>query len=314
MKHLFTFEPESGGAVRLDQFLAVMLPEQSRSYLQKLVKAGQVKVGERVVTLNKTMLADACTVCIELPELTPAALPEAEAFEFELLYEDEYMAIINKPPGVVVHPAPGNPDGTVVNAILGRYPELRSAELPDGSRPGIVHRLDKDTSGCLAIARTPEAQAKLCAAFAERATRKTYLALTAGVPRQLRGRIENLIGRHPVNRQKMAVVKNNGKTAVSEYEVLSEGWLDNHKTALVRVRIYTGRTHQIRVHLSEMKTPVLGDELYGGARLHPGIARQMLHAWRLQIPHPVSGKIIKVEAPLPEDFAGVYRQMSKMDC
>ncbi|MBE6366604.1 MAG: RluA family pseudouridine synthase [Lentisphaerae bacterium] len=302
------FEP-AGGARRLDQFLADALPEQSRSYLQKLVKSGAVKVDDVIITVNKTMLDRPCHIYVELPELQNNELPAAEPFEFELLYEDEHMAVINKPPGVVVHPAPGNLDGTVVNAILSRYPELRSAELPDGSRPGIVHRLDKDTSGCLAIARTPEAQFKLGAAFAERSTRKTYLALTVGVPQERRGRIENLIGRHPVNRQKMAVVQTNGKTAISEYEVVTDGWLGKLRVALVRVRIYTGRTHQIRVHLAGLKTPVLGDEVYGGARQAIGVPRQMLHAWRLQIPHPISGEMIKVEAPLPQDFAELYRQL-----
>jgi len=297
----FQLTPADAGS-RLDQFLAQKLPDESRSYLQKLVKSGHLTLDETVLTVNKTLLPAVGILRIELPEITTESSPAAEDFNFELLYEDPYMAIINKPPGVVVHPAPGNPDGTVVNAILSRYPELRSAELPDGSRPGIVHRLDKDTSGCLAIARTPEAQAKLCNAFAERTTAKTYLALTVGIPRPARGRIENLIGRHPVNRQKMAIVERNGKTAISEYEVAAEGMIGKLKCALVRVKIFTGRTHQIRVHLASLNTPVLGDTVYGGARQVPGVPRQMLHAWKLQIPHPTTGEIIKVQAPLPEDF------------
>jgi len=289
-------------SVRLDQFLASQLPEYSRAYLQKLVKSGTVKLDGNVFSLNKTLLPGKGIITVELPEIQSNNEPVAEYFAFDLLYEDSVMAIINKPAGVVVHPAPGNPDGTVVNALLSRYPELRSAELPDGSRPGIVHRLDKDTSGCLAIARTPEAQAKLCNAFAERTTAKTYLALTVGIPRPARGRIENLIGRHPVNRQKMAIVERNGKTAISEYEVAAEGMIGKLKCALVRVKIFTGRTHQIRVHLASLNTPVLGDTVYGGARQVPGVPRQMLHAWKLQIPHPTTGEIIKVQAPLPEDF------------
>ena len=295
--------------VRLDQFLAEQLPEHSRSYLQKLIKNGKVALDGNAVTVNKTALPAKGVVIVELPEIRNSDTVAAEEFAFELLYEDDVMAIINKPAGVVVHPAPGNPDGTVVNALLSRYPELRSAELPDDSRPGIVHRLDKDTSGCLAVARTPEAQAKLCEAFAERETGKIYLALTAGVPQPQKGRIENLIGRHPVNRQKMAIVERNGKIAISEYEVIAEGRINNIKTALVKVRIYTGRTHQIRVHLAALGCPVLGDELYGGARVCNAVPRQMLHAWKLKVPHPVSGETIKVQAPIPEDIEHFYKLM-----
>ena len=299
----------SSGNLRLDQFLANQLPDHSRSYLQKLVKAGKVMLDGKVVSVNKTALPTKGIITVELPEVQNNAELAAEEFAFELLYEDEFMAVINKPAGVVVHPAPGNPDGTVVNAILSRYPELRSAELPDGSRPGIVHRLDKDTSGCLAVARTPEAQAKLCEAFAARETGKIYLAITAGVPAEKKGRIENLIGRHPVNRQKMAIVERNGKNAVSEYEVIDEGRINNVKTALIKVRIYTGRTHQIRVHLASLGCPVLGDELYGGAKACHGIPRQMLHAWKLKVPHPQNGEMVKVQSPIPEDMEKIYRLM-----
>ena len=306
----FQLSPANAG-MRLDQFLAQELAGESRSYLQKLIKSGHLALNGETLTVNKSALPPSGVLHLDLPEINADDAPLPEEFDFELLYEDPYMAVINKPPGVVVHPAPGNPDGTVVNAILGRYPELRAAELPDGSRPGIVHRLDKDTSGCLAIARTPEAQAKLCEAFAERFTSKTYLALTAGVPHPARGRIENLIGRHPVNRQKMAIVARNGKTAISEYEVAAEGMLGKLKCALVKVKIFTGRTHQIRVHLASLNTPVLGDSVYGGARQFTGAARQMLHAWRLAIPHPVTGEMIKVEAPLPEDFKNLCKQLKE---
>ena len=297
----------AAAGTRLDVFLAQQFSDKSRAYLQKIVKSGMVTLNGSPLTVNKYLLPASGELIVNLPEIKQDAPPAAEDFTFQLLYEDEYMAIINKPPGVVVHPAPGNPDGTVVNAILSRYPELRAAELPDGSRPGIVHRLDKDTSGCLAIARTPEAQAKLCAAFADRKTAKTYLAITAGIPVPSTGRIENLIGRHPVNRQKMAVVQKNGKIAISEYEVLRTGNPEKLKSALVKVKIFTGRTHQIRVHLASLHTPILGDEVYGGAKNFSAAPRQMLHAWRLQIPHPVTGEIIKVEAPLPEDIIQVCR-------
>ena len=303
----------ASAGMRLDQFLAQQLTDQSRSYLQKLIKSGNVTLDGTVVSVNKSLLPAQGLLYVQIPEIAAENDLPAEDFTFQLLYEDQYMAIINKPAGVVVHPAPGNPDGTVVNAVLSRYPELRSADLPDGSRPGIVHRLDKDTSGCLAVARTPEAQSRLCEAFAQRTTGKTYLALTCGIPEPRRGRIENLIGRHPVNRQKMAVVAEHGKTAVSEYEVVACGTLYGVKAALVKVKIFTGRTHQIRVHMASLNTPVWGDDLYGGKRSSVGAARQMLHAWRLKLPHPVSGEIIKVEAPLPEDFTDLCKELKKQD-
>ena len=308
MKRKLTLTPADAG-MRIDQYLAREMAEQSRSFLQKLIKSGKVVLNNEVVASSKSPLPVNGVIYVDLPEITVSDTPEAEEFTFELLYEDNFMAVINKPPGVVVHPAPGNPDGTVVNAILSRYPELRSAELPDGSRPGIVHRLDKDTSGCLVVARTAASQAKLCAAFAERQTAKTYLALTVNAPKSPRGRIENLIGRHPVNRQKMAIVKNNGKIAVSEYEVLGSAIINTLKVSLIKVRIYTGRTHQIRVHLASLNCPVLGDELYGGVRSACPVPRQMLHAWKLQIPHPVSGEILKMQAPLPEDFKSMYESL-----
>lgn len=308
----FSLQPACA-RMRIDQFLSEQLPEQSRSYLQKLIKAGNVSLDNIIIDSNKYPLPAQGVLVINLPEISTDTLPQQEDFTFDLLYEDKYMAVINKPPGVVVHPAPGNPDGTVVNAILSRYPELRAAELPDGSRPGIVHRLDKDTSGCLAIARTPEAQAKLCEAFANRQTSKIYLAMTCGIPDPPRGRIENLIGRHPVNRQKMAIVQRNGKLAISEYSVAACGLINNQKVALVKVKILTGRTHQIRVHMASLKTPVVGDKIYGNARcILPGISHQLLHAWRLRIPHPITGEEIKVEAPVPESFQKLCSEMKNI--
>ena len=307
MKRDFRPAPENAGQ-RLDLYLAGQMPECSRAYLQKLIRAGRVTVGGTPESAPRAPVAAGMAIAVDLPEHDAPAAPAAEEFAFPILYEDDFMVVIDKPADVVVHPAPGNPDGTVVNALLGRYPELRAAELPDDVRPGIVHRLDKDTSGCLVAARTPEAQSRLAAAFAERKTAKIYLALTAGVPKEPRGRIENLIGRHPVNRQKMAVVQRNGKTAVSEYEVLRHGTLERHPVALVRIRIYTGRTHQIRVHLASLGCPVLGDRLYGGAR-QVSAPRQMLHAWQLRIPHPVSGEELHFKAPVPEDFRELYRKI-----
>lgn len=307
MKLEFTVAPEESG-LRLDVVLARKLANHSRAYLQKLIRSGALTVDGVPVASAKTALKPGMALALELPEASAPEPPAPEAFAFPILYEDESMVVIDKPAGVVVHPAPGNHDGTVVNALLGRYPELRDPALPADARPGIVHRLDKDTSGCLVAARTVTAQSRLSAAFANRETHKCYLALVAGVPLEKHGRICNFIGRHPVNRQKMAVVERNGKEAISEYEVLRSGLLDGRRIALVKVRILTGRTHQIRVHMASLGCPVLGDALYGGARSIPA-PRQMLHAWKLALPHPVTGELLQFEAPVPEDFMILYRQI-----
>ena len=293
---------------RLDVWLAQTLRDASRSYLQKLIKNGKVRCGGHPVTIPRTEVHGGMSVTVELPE-TPAEntpLPE-DNFDYEIVYEDPHMLVINKPPGLVVHPAAGNYTGTVVNALLGRYPEMLDEFEDSGGRPGIVHRLDKDTSGCLVIAKTPQAQFALSGAFADRRVSKCYLALTAGIPAKSSGRIETLIGRHPVNRQKMAVVERNGKEAITLYEVLNRGRYNNRAVALLKVNILTGRTHQIRVHLSHLGNPVLGDAVYGGSR-GTGAGRQMLHAWKLRIPHPVSGKLMEFTAELAEDMQRVLAE------
>ncbi|MDD3155813.1 MAG: RluA family pseudouridine synthase, partial [Victivallaceae bacterium] len=241
-------------------------------------------------------------ICVELPE-PECPEPVAEPFDFPILYEDEAMLVIAKPAGVVVHPAVGNPAGTVVNALLGRYPQLAETMPGLPGRPGIVHRLDKDTSGCLVIAKTPEAQYKLSSSFAGRETGKTYLAVVRGVPRKPEAEITGLIGRHPVNRQKMAVVERNGKLAITRYRLEKSGLIHGIPVSLMNVEILTGRTHQIRVHLASAGIPVLGDATYGGSCSDiPEAARQMLHAWKLKLPHPLTRKEMEFVAPLPEDF------------
>ena len=245
-----------------------------------------------------------------MPDMTVIT---AEKFEFDILYEDPSFLVIDKPAGVVVHPAPGNYEGTVVNALIGRYPAMAEdfAE-EDGNRPGIVHRLDKDTSGCLAVAKTVEAKFKLGKAFADRKTGKTYLAVCRGIPKQVSGELKTLIGRHPVNRQKMAIVERNGKEAHSAYRVIAQKNIDGVPLALVEVKIFTCRTHQIRVHLSSIGLPIIGDDLYGNKNcIIPGVTRQLLHAWKLSLPHPVSGEIMNFTSPLPPDIANVKLLIEK---
>lgn len=298
-----TFHIDAGEAgTRLDRCLSRLIPGSSRTYLQKLIAGGLVRADGVALTVPRYPVRAGMLICVELPE-PECPEPVAEPFDFPILYEDEAMLVIAKPAGVVVHPAVGNPAGTVVNALLGRYPQLAETMPGSPGRPGIVHRLDKDTSGCLVVAKTPEAQYKLSSSFAGRETGKTYLAVVRGVPRKPEAEISGLIGRHPVNRQKMAVVERNGKLAITRYRLEKSGMIHGIPVSLMNVEILTGRTHQIRVHLASAGIPVLGDATYGGScSCLPEASRQMLHAWKLRLPHPLSRKEMEFVAPLPEDF------------
>lgn len=288
---------------RLDRCLSRLIPGSSRAYLQKLIKDGLVKTPDgQELTQPRYPVKSGEKLHVFMPEAEDVSVA-AEDFDYPILFEDESLLVIAKPAGVVVHPAAGNPDGTIVNALLGRYPGFGERFQNVNGRPGIVHRLDKDTSGCLAVAKTPEALFKLGNAFAEHTAAKTYLTLARGVPAKRTGELITLIGRHPVNRQKMAIVERNGKTAITRYRVRKTGTIDGEKVSLIEVDIKTGRTHQIRVHLNSIGTPVLGDKLYGGSRtVIQGADRQMLHAWKLDLPHPVSGEVMPFTAPIPDDM------------
>ena len=296
---------------RLDRCLSRLIQDSSRSYLQKISRGGGVTCDGVVVLSLRFEVAGGMKIEVVLEEPSEPTL-KAENFEFEILYEDTFMLVINKPPNVVVHPAAGNPSGTVVNALLGRYPFMAETLAISNSRPGIVHRLDKDTSGVLVVAKTPQAQFHLAKSFADRKVQKTYQALIAGIPREPTCRIETLIGRHPVARQKMAVVERSGKHAITIYRVKESGLIEGIPASLVEVDILTGRTHQIRVHMAHIGPPVAGDPVYGGQKRLP-MPRQMLHAWRLRIPHPESNEIMSFEAPLPEDFMDALKQMRRVN-
>ena len=302
----FNIPPEVAGT-RLDRCLSRLIPDSSRAYLQKLIKSGAVRCGSELCTVPRQPVSGGMRIEIDMPEAEdPDVLPTAEPFAFDILYEDEWMLVIDKPAGVVVHPAAGNSDGTIVNALLGRYPEWNELFAGVGVRPGIVHRLDKDTSGCLVVAKTPDAQFKLGTAFAERRTAKTYLVIVRGEPPRRQGELFGMIGRHPVNRQKMALLERGGKEALTRYRVLGSGELAGRKVSLLEVKILTGRTHQIRVHMASIGVPVLGDGLYGGARgVEFPVPRQMLHAWQLALPHPVDGRMLTFVSPVPADMRGV---------
>ncbi len=241
---------------------------------------------------------------IEIPEPV-AAEPAAEAIPLEIVFEDEHLLVLDKPAGLVVHPGAGRASGTLVNALLHRVKDLSG--VGGVLRPGIVHRLDRGTSGLLVVAKDDASHRALAAQFASRAVEKEYLALVLGVPAPRQGEIDKPIGRHPVQRKRMAV-RSGGREARSSYRVLEA--FDG--AALLRVTIHTGRTHQIRVHLAAIGHPVAGDAIYGGGRRPPAAAaalalldRPALHAARLAVDHPADGRRLRFESPLPPDIEGV---------
>ena len=286
---------------RLDKVLQERYPDFSRSRIEGLIKAGFVTVNGAVAEKAGQKVAETDEIGVEIPPPVPAE-PQPEDIPLTVVFEDEHMLVVDKAPGMVVHPAPGHFTGTLVNALLHRCPNLSG--IGGVARPGIVHRLDQDTSGLLVVAKTQAAMDGLTRAFAShKSLTKTYLAVCHGRPRLDAGRIENLIGRHPVDRKRMAIVEKNGKLAITNWKVLGPG---RARTSLVECVIETGRTHQIRVHMASLGCPVIGDRVYGkGAldrKLEPVPERQMLHAWRLKLWHPVFGVEMSLEAPIPSDM------------
>jgi 23S rRNA pseudouridine1911/1915/1917 synthase len=282
---------------RLDKVLARLVPQYSRSRIQQWIEAGHVTNNSNPAQAKMTVFGDENIV------IQPQSAPEEAAFQPEpmslaIVYEDDQIIVINKPAGLVVHPAAGNWSGTLLNGLLHHFPPI--AGVP---RAGIVHRLDKDTSGLMVVAKTLEAQTDLVRQLQDRTVSREYLALVWGAP-HLRGKVDAAIGRHPRDRLKMAVVENAmAKPAVTHFERLATGTLDRHRVSLIRCRLETGRTHQIRVHMLSIGFPLVGDTSYGKQHLAHYFARQALHACRLGLKHPKTGKDIEWHAPLPEDFA-----------
>lgn len=283
---------ETGG--RIDAIIAAAYPEISRARVQRLIADGFVQVNGAAVRKSGQVVSGDL-VQIELPSTDHEIIPSG--LDLPILYEDAVMVAINKPAGLAVHGAAGDTSPTVAAWFLERLGE--AASQFDVERPGIVHRLDKDTSGVLLLAKTPQAQASLSAAFEARTTKKSYLAICDGVPPRDRAMIDAAIGRHPGERMKMAVAKQ-GRDARTAYEVLAQDGVH----ALLLVQPETGRTHQIRVHLAAINTPVTNDRVYGRS----GDGRQLLHAWQIEVPH-LAGGTLKVTAPLPADFEPLVRSM-----
>jgi len=283
---------------RLDRYLSQHLPDLSRSRIQQLIEQGNVQVNGKVCTSKKATVKLGDCISLEIPDAQPLDL-QPEDIPLDILYEDDSLLILNKPAGLVVHPAPGHPEGTLVNALLAHCPNLPG--IGGVQRPGIVHRLDKDTTGAIAIAKTDQAQQHLQAQLKAKTARREYLGVVYGVPASESGTIDLAIGRHPVDRKKMAVVpiEKGGRSALTHWLVQER--LGNY--TLIHFQLETGRTHQIRVHSAHIGHPIVGDPVYSSGRsIGVNLPGQALHAWRLRLQHPVTEEHIQVTAPPPPAF------------
>lgn len=295
--------------LRLDQYLAQALTVQSRSYLQKIIKQGQVLVNGKAPKVS-TKMKSRDKVVVILPKPIPMDVAP-ESIPLDILYDDDDLLVVNKSPGMVVHPAAGNYQHTLVNALL-FYCDGKLSGIGGVLRPGIVHRLDKDTSGCLVVAKNDTTHRSLSVQFHDRQIKKEYLAIVSGWVRESEGVLNGNIGRHPIHRKKMAVRLGNGKEAVTSYNVIERF----EKASFLSLKPGTGRTHQLRVHMADLGYPILGDKEYSSRRRRvqlPGvvIGRQMLHAYKIAFLHPATEKLVEFEAPLPEDMQSLLDYLRK---
>lgn len=292
--HFTASESESG--IRLDVVIQRIMPDVSRSRIQQWIKGGHVVVDGHASKANYE-LKSGQTVDVH-PASAPPLRAFAEEIPLEILYEDQHVVAVNKPAGMVVHLGAGQTEGTLVNALLGRYGALSTGG--EAERPGIVHRLDKDTSGVLLVARNDAAHLKLAEQFSTRKIGKVYLALVQGVIPGDHSRIDKPIERDPRHRLRMTARSGVGRKSVTEYTVIDRVPASKPAVTMLEVRILTGRTHQIRAHMASIGHPVAGDELYGAAK--GPIPRFFLHAHRIEFAHPATGEPMKVEAPLPPEL------------
>lgn len=289
--------------IRLDHFLVQAVPDISRAVLTSAIRSGSIlvnglgkKSSYRLRENDKVTGGWAAA---------PVLHVEPEEMPLKILFEDDYLLALSKPPGLVVHPGSGNYQGTLVNGLVFHCREI--AGVGDALRPGIIHRLDKDTSGVMLVAKDDKVLRLLSDDFKNRRMEKEYLGLVHGIMKERQGRIVLPIGRHSVNRQKMAVRERTGRHAVTNWQVVD---VFAERFSLVRLRIETGRTHQIRVHMSHMGHPVVGDTVYGGHRQNKGFPRQLLHAARLGFVHPITGCHLEITAPLWPDFLRIVQDLS----
>ena len=292
--------PAETSPQRLDRYLARALKDHSRAQIQRWIDGGCVRLsGRRLKPSHRVVPGEELEIAIPPPEVSDL---RAEKISLEKVYEDEYLLVINKPSGMVVHPAPGNPTGTLVNALLAQSSSWSGEAGP--LKPGIVHRLDKETSGLLVVAKDDSTHRALSRQFAERKVLRLYLAVVKGNPARDEGTISAPIGRHPVRRQKMSVRYGSGREAVTRYRVIKR----LGGAAVMEISLQTGRTHQVRVHLAHLGNPLLGDARYG---VLGGFSRQALHACRLGFEHPRTGRWMEFEAPAPADLQGDLDRLTK---
>lgn len=293
--------------IRLDAYISKQMQDLSRSMIQKLLEGNKINVnGRSEKPAYKVQNGDIIEINIEEPKEVKI---EAQDIPLDIIYEDEDILVVNKQKGLVVHPANGNPDGTLVNAVMAHCKDSLSG-IGGELRPGIVHRLDKDTSGLLIIAKNDKAHIQMSNQIKNREVKKTYIALVRGTIAENEATINMPIGRSTKDRKKMAVTKS-GKEAVTHFKVLNRYTTDKGSYTLLEIKIDTGRTHQIRVHMAEIGHPVIGDVVYSNGKNEFGVEGQCLHAKRLEFTHPITGKEMKLEAPLPEYFKNIIEHLEK---
>jgi 23S rRNA pseudouridine1911/1915/1917 synthase len=311
--------PDEARGTRLDKYLGTVAEVQSRSRAIQLIESGGVVVNQSIVKPS-FVLKGGEKISIEIPESTPQTLQPLE-LDLEVLYEDEELIVINKPPGLVVHPAAGHAQDTLVNALIAHSDNF--AMKFGEHRPGIVHRLDKDTSGIMVVAKKDSAQEALAAQFKDRTIHRRYLAIVCGLMKQETGTVKSFLARHPTDRKRFASVRDRdrkiiqdpnrnpgiGKWAHTDYQVLAR-----HQSGLtyVKLKLHTGRTHQIRVHLSELGHPILGDETYGAPKKYRAVPRFALHAAELGFIHPVTKQSLHFEKAWPADFSELVKELFGM--
>ena len=308
---------------RLDLYLAKNLENLSRSQIKKIIMAGHLKINDQTITEPSKKISIGDSILLEIDNIKKDKI-FPQKVSFEIIHEDEDIVLINKPPGLVVHPGAGNLDHTLVNGLLYLFKNNLS-DLGGNIRPGIVHRIDKDTSGVIVVAKNNYCHSKLSSQFEKHTIKRKYEALIWGVLRPLNGKIENKIGRSNYNRQKMAVRINKGKNAITNYKTIKVFQNKNVPTiSLVELVLETGRTHQIRVQMANKGNPVLGDKIYGGQKLKfknidlelekkiKAFNRQALHAQYLEFFHPKNGNIVKYQANRPEDFKNLIDILKKL--
>lgn len=298
---------EGSEGLRLDHFLAARMPERSRSQIQDWISDGRVMLAGRPAK-SSIKLKPAQDILLEVPPLEPAE-PEPEDIQLDILYEDKDILVLNKQRGLVIHPAVGNRTGTLVNALLGHCRDLSG--IRGVEKPGIVHRLDKDTSGVMVVAKNDRAHLALTHQFQSRQVQKFYEALVHGSPQPPRGRIEQPMARHRVDRVRMAVDPK-GKTAITDYDTTATYGSGKNSYARVDMQIHTGRTHQIRVHLAWLGFPIVGDPLYGRKANPFGFLGQALHCKRLGLLHPTDHRPLEFSAPPPPEYLHLLRQLEEL--